>query len=139
VTPASLVIAAALAVWGPVVPPPEAAGPGAGDAVMAPADGAAAAAATPTPPAPTEPTAPAAPAVPAPIIAKAPLDVRAKPTLVATPQPAPQPRKPAHKQWAFWALAGGFFAAAVVATYIATRPEPQAYRGNAAPYYVPFP
>jgi len=27
----------------------------------------------------------------------------------------------------------------IVATYVATRPEPQAYRGNAPPYYTPFP
>ena len=65
--------------------------------------------------------------------------MRARPTLVASPRPAHEPPKPLHKQWAFWALAGGFFVAVVTAAIIATRPAPEAYRGNAPPYHVPFP
>lgn len=130
-TPASLVIAAALLAWGPVRPAPEPATPDdVGDAVFAPTEGAPAAPETP----PKVSPAPAPPVTP--IVAKAPLDVRARPALVAAPQPA---RQPLRKQWPFWALAGGAVVGMIVATYVATRPEPQAYRGNAPPYYTPFP
>ena len=134
-TPAPLVIAAALLAWGPVRPAPEPATPDdVGDAVVAPSDSAPAAPETPAKvsPAPAPPPAPRTA-----IIAKAPLDVRARPALVAAPQPTP--RQPLRKQWPFWALAGGAVVGMVIATYVATRPQPQAYRGNAPPYYIPFP
>jgi hypothetical protein len=129
VTPASLVFSAALFAWGPVSP---AAAPELGETVPA-------APATPPPTAPPAAAAPASPPPVAPIVAKAPIDVRARPTLVASPVAHQEPRKPLHKQWAFWAIAGGFLAATIVVTLIATRPMPEAYRGNAPPYYMPFP
>jgi len=77
--------------------------------------------------------------VPPAIIARGPLDVRARPALVASSRPAPAPSKPLHKQWAFWAIAGGFFVGAVTAVIIGTRSGPEPYRRNAPPYYVSWP
>jgi hypothetical protein len=129
VTSASLLLFAVLAGWGPVWPAPD----------TTPAD--AAPPATETPALAPEATKQAQPPPPAPpaIISRGPLDVRARPVLVAAPRPAPAPSKPLHKQWAFWAIAGGFFVGAVTAVVIATRPMPEPYRGNAPPYYMPFP
>ena len=126
-SPASLVVAALIA-WGPAWPAPEPATPGdVGDAVIAPSDGAPAVPETP----PKFSPAPEPPVLPVAIVAKAPLDVRA--------QPAAKSRTPVHKQWAFWVLAGSFVVGSLVAVYVATRPEPQAYRGNAPPFYMSFP
>jgi hypothetical protein len=132
VTPASLVVAAALLAWGPVSPPVETPAAESAEPAPAPAETvqpAAPAAAAPAPPPPVATT----------IIAKAPVDVRARPTLVAAPAAHREPHKPLVKQPAFWVLAGGFLAATIVVTIIATRPAPEAYRGNAPPYYMPFP
>lgn len=130
-TPGTFVFAAALFAWGPVAPPAETTGPEAAEPAPTvpemPPPGASAADASPPPPAA------------APIIAKAPIDVRARPALVATPAAYHEPPRPLHKQWAFWAIAGGFLAATIVVTIIATRPAPEAYRGNTPPYYMPFP
>lgn len=113
-----------LATWGPVGPAPE----------PPPSESAAAPAIAPAAPAPV--VTPARAAVRPAIIAKAPIDVRARPALVAAPN---QRREPLHKQWAFWVIAGSALAAAIVATVIATRPPPDPYRGNAAPYYMWWP
>ena len=135
-----MVLAVLLAAWGPVWPAPEAPGNGAAESAATPAPEAA-----PPPTAPTDvqPPAPPAPpvvpiATPA-IIARGPIDVRARPALVAAPRKAHEPAKPLHKQWAFWAFAGGLFVGTVTAVIVATRPGPDPYRGNAPPYYVPFP
>ena len=119
-TPASVFLVALLAAWGPVWPAPE-----------VPENGAAESAAAPAAKAPPL-------ATPA-IIARGPIDVRAHPALVASPRKAHEPAKPLHKQWAFWAIAGGLFVGAVTAVIVATRPGPDPYRGNTPPYYVPFP
>lgn len=130
-TSASLLLFAVLAGWGPVWPAPDATPSDAVPATEAP---------PPAPEAPKEVKAAAVAPAPAPaIIARGPLDVRARPALVASPRPAPAPPKPLHKQWAFWAVAGGFFVGAVTAVIIATRPAPEPYRGNAPPYYVSWP
>lgn len=135
-TPASVVLAVLFASWGPVWPAPE-----------PPEDGAAEPAAA-TPPQAAPPTAaqppaaavpPAAPIAAPAIIARGPIDVRARPPLVASPRKAHEPSKPLHKQWAFWAVAGGFFVGALTAVIISTRPAPDPYRGNTPPYYVPLP
>ena len=143
VTPASIVLAVALTAWGPVAPAPEietsdAAAPlqpASGVEPIAPAPPAAA-------PAPAAAPTPAAAAPPAPIqtsiIAKAPLEVRATPALVAAPAPQREPARPLYKHWLFWTIAGGFFLTTIVVTIVATRPGPQPYTGNAPPYYVPF-
>ena len=137
---ASVVLPALLASWGPVWPSPEAPDIGAAEPAAATAPEAAPA---PAAPADVKASAPAAPpvvplATPA-IIARGPIDVRARPALVASPRKAHEPPKPLHKQWAFWAIAGGLFVGAVTAVVIATRPAPEGYRGNTPPYYVPFP
>ena len=142
-TPASLVLAAALAAWGPVAPAPEPEQVPTGD-VAAPAATSAAAppvapAEPPASPAPAPPGASAARPAPPALIAKAPLDVRATPAIVTAPAPTKPPSKPLHKRWAFWAIAGGLFAASIVVTYVATRPKPEPYTGNAPPYFVSFP
>jgi len=154
VTSVALVFAAAVVAWGSVAPVPEPQPPDAADtgsseeqAAGAPAVGTAevrpivpapVAPAPATPAAPT-PAAAATPAtIPAPIIAKAPLDVRARPALVAAPAPQREPGRPLYKHWLFWTIAGGFFLTTVVVTIVATRPGPQPYTGNAPPYYVPF-
>jgi hypothetical protein len=134
VTPAPLILSALLASWGPVWPAPE-------NAAAEPA-AETAAEATPPPaarPGVEKPLPPPAPIAPPAIIARGPIDVRARPALATAPHPAHEPRKPLHQQWAFWAIAGGLFVGAVTAVVIATRPAPEAYRGNAPPYYVPFP
>jgi hypothetical protein len=133
VSPGTIVVAALLAGWGPVWPAPEQA---ASEAVAAAAPPAAAASTTPAPVAP--PVAAPVPARPPAIIAKAPIDVRARPVMVTAPRHPREPRTPIHKQWAFWAIAGGLLVTTVVATIVATRPTPDAYRGNTSPYYVPF-
>lgn len=125
--------------WGPVAPAPET------DTSAAPAQPEAATSVAPIAPAPVAP-APPPPAAPSaspamiqtPIIAKAPLDVRASPALVAAPAPKREPDRPLYKHWLFWTIAGGFFLTTVVVTIVATRPGPQPYTGNAPPYYVPF-
>jgi hypothetical protein len=132
VTSASLLLLAVLAGWGPVWPAPDATP---SDAAVPPTE-----TPTPAPEAPKAVKTPATAAAPTrAIIARGPLDVRARPALVAAPRPAPAPSKPLHKQWAFWAIAGGFFVGAVTAVVIATRPAPEPYRGNAPPYYVSWP
>jgi hypothetical protein len=138
VTPASLVLTAAIVAWGSVVPPLE---------TVPPADAAESEAATattpadqpvaPSPPAPAPPAAPAA--IQTPIVVKAPVYVRPAPALVATPRRKEQLQSQLYRRWFFWAIAGGFLAATIVVTYAATRPGPQPYTGNAPPYYVPFP
>jgi hypothetical protein len=134
VTPAPLVLAAALFAWGPIAPaPPE-----------APADTAEPSAAEAPPPTPAEaaaptpaPAAPPAPIQPA-IIAKAPIVVRAAPAPVAAPARTSE-RGKLHGRWWFWAIAGGLFAAALVVTVVETRPGPQPYGGNTPPYTISFP
>ena len=154
VTPASIVLAAALVAWGPVAPAPEietsdAAPPpetGISVAPRAPATPAAVAPApAPAPPGALTPAPGGAPppaATPAPIqtpiIARAPLEVRATPALVAAPAAKREPDRPLYKHWLFWTIAGGFFLTTIVVTIVATRPGPQPYTGNAPPYYVPF-
>ena len=150
VTPASIVLAAALVAWGPVAPAPEvetsdaAAPPEAATSVEpiapapAPCDARAARAPAPAPPAPMPATAATPATIQTPIIAKAPLDVRATPALVAAPAPQREPDRPLYKHWLFWTIAGGFFLTTIVVTIVATRPGPQPYTGNAPPYYVPF-
>jgi hypothetical protein len=140
VTSASVVIAVLLAVWGPVWPAPEAPENGAAESAAATAVEPAPLPAAPTdvhPPAPAAP--PVVPIAPPAIIARGPIDVRARPALAASPRKAHEPAKPLHKQWAFWAIAGGLFVGAVTAVIVATRPGPDPYRGNTPPYYVPFP
>ena len=94
--------------------------------------------AAPPPAAPTDvkpPASAAPPAVPIAtpaIIARGPIDVRARPALVASPRKAHEPPKPLHKQWAFWAIAGGLFVGAVTAVIIATRPGARALPGQHA-------
>ena len=143
---ASVIVAAALAAWGPVAPEPsgseatEVADP---DVTTAPAAGEG----EPIPPPPVPPSgaappaaAPAGTAVPRPsIVAKAPLDVRARPAIGAWPRPASQPSKPLQRQWAFWVIAGGLFASTIVITYAVTRPKPDPYTGNGPPYFISFP
>jgi hypothetical protein len=147
VTPASIVLAAALVAWGPVAPAPEPGGAG---------DGAAAAGPdterqpdrppTAVPPSPTAPVArPPAPSIPPvlapPLIVRGPIEVvpRGAPVLVASPHPAGAAKKPLYKRWLFWVIAGGFLASAIGVTYAATRPKPQPYTGNAPPYLITFP
>jgi len=145
--PASLVLAVALVAWGPIAPAPDAASSGAPPSpagATAPRGGVGS-----PPPSSSAPVAPgqgrAAPARPAPlvspIIAKAPLDVRATPALVAAPAPRDkaQERTPLHKRWQFWAIAGGLFATAIAVTVAVTRPGPRPYTGNAGPFFVTFP
>ena len=140
VTSVAFVFAAAVVAWGPVAPAPEpqppdgaGAGPSEQPAPVAPTPPL-----TPTPtPTPSPPV--ASPATfQTPIIAKAPLDVRATPALVAAPAPKREPDRPLYKHWLFWTIAGGFFLSTIVVTIVATRPGPQPYTGNAPPYYVPF-
>lgn len=122
-------LATALAVWRPPALPP-----------ATPDEPAAEASPEPEPPPPAPEPAPPSPAtVPqiadtalaSPLIARAPLDVRARPVRVS---PAPL-----YKNWRFWAVAGGLFAAMVATTLIVTRPDPPPYTGNTYPYYVSFP
>ena len=135
-----MVLAALLASWGPVWPAPEAPEDGAAEPAAATAPEAAAPAAAPTDVKPPAPAAPLAVPVATPaIIARGPIDVRARPALVASPRKAHEPPKPLHKQWAFWAIAGGLFVGTVTAVVIATRPAPEPYRGNSPPYSMPFP
>jgi hypothetical protein len=147
VTSVALAFAAAVVAWGPVAPVPEPQPPDAADAGSAEEQAATAPAVgtgevrpivpAPAPPAATTPATAATPApIQMPIIAKAPLDVRATPALVAAP--SRQPDRPLYKHWLFWTIAGGFFLTTIVVTVVATRPGPQPYTGNAPPYYVPF-
>jgi hypothetical protein len=138
--PASVVLAVLFTSWGPIWPAPEARGRTAPEPAAATTPDAARAPAAPTDGKPPESTVPAPAPLAAPaIIARGPIDVRARPALVASPRDRHQPPKPLHRQWAFWAIAGGLFVGAVTAVIIATRPAPEGYRGNAPPYYVPFP
>ena len=134
--------------WGPVAPAPEAE---TSDAAAPPKPATGVEPIAPSPPA-AAPATPAAAAPPPPraragrdaapiqtsIVAKAPLEVRATPTLVAAPAAQREPARPLYKHWLFWTLAGGFFLTTIVVTIVATRPGPQPYTGNAPPYYVPF-
>jgi hypothetical protein len=144
VTPASIVLAAALVAWGPAAPAPEvetsdaAARPEAATSVQPIAPAPAAAAPAPVMPAPNPAPAATPSPIEAPIIARAPLDVRATPALVAAPAAKREPDRPLYKHWLFWTIAGGFFLTTIVVTIVATRPGPQPYTGNAPPYYVPF-
>lgn len=146
VTSVAFVFAAAVVSWGPVAPAPEPQPSDAADASTAEQRAAAVAPSVGTgevrPIAPAGVAPAAAPATPAtiqtPLIAKAPLDVRATPSLVAAPAPKREPGRPLYKHWLFWTIAGGFFVTTIVVTIVATRPGPQPYTGNAPPYYVPF-
>ena len=121
-TPASIVMAAALAAWGAVAPSVE---PARSDVA---------------PPAATAlPATAAPPAIQVPIIAKAPVDVRAAPALVAAPRARPEPRPRLYRDWRFWAIAGGLLVAAVIVTIVETRTGSAPYTGNAPPYYIGFP
>jgi hypothetical protein len=116
VIPAAVVLAAAVAAWGAVAPAPELPPP----AVVPPV----------TPPAAIEST----------IIAKAPVDVRTAPALVAAPRARPEPPpRPLYKDWRFWVIAGGLFATTVILTIAETRPGPEPYTGNVPPYSIRFP
>jgi hypothetical protein len=134
VTPAPLVLAAALFAWGPIAPaPPEAPAETAEPSTdQAPAPAPAEAPAPPSPPA-----AAPAPIQPA-IIAKAPIVVRAAPAPLAAPARTSE-RGKLQSRWWFWAVAGGLFAAALVVTVVETRPGPQPYGGNTPPYTISFP
>jgi hypothetical protein len=137
VTPAAVVLAIAVAAWGPAAPPHPATP--AVEPVPAPAP--------PRPPAPAvdgeDPNAPrpVARARPEPfplaIIAKAPIEVRAKPVLVDSPDR--RPAKPLYKRWGFWLVSGGLFATTVIVTILATRPKPEPYTGNVPPFTITFP
>jgi hypothetical protein len=122
-TPASIIMAAALAAWGAVAPAGEASPSGVTPAAAA--------------------VAPAPPVIPAralPIIANPRLDVRAAPApLVAAPGRQSDSRRPLYRDWRFWAIAGGLFAVAVIVTIAQTRPGPQPYTGNTPPYFIGFP
>jgi len=73
----------------------------------------------------------AAPRVPAAIAVKQAFD---EPSLVTRPAPQPRPGRPAraplYRNWRFWAISGGLFAATIAVTIAVTRPGPQPYRGN---------
>lgn len=133
-TPAPLVLAAALLAWGPVVPgspepPAETAEPSTEQApAPAPVE------TTATTPTPVSAAAPIQPA----IIAKAPIVVRPAPAPVSTPERATE-RGKLQSRWWFWAIAGGLFASAIVVTIVETRPGPQPYGGNTPPYTISFP
>ena len=126
-TTASVVLAAALAAWGAF---PTAASAPASDAV----DTAEAA------PIPTSPP----PSVPAPPAVRQIFD---EPPLIATParreRSRPQRlrpvRAPLYRDWRFWTISGGLFAATVVVTILVTRPGPQPFAGNFDPKVIFFP
>jgi hypothetical protein len=133
VTPAPLVLAAALFAWGPVVPgplepPAETAEPSAEQAPAPP----------PVETTATTPTPAPAPLIQPAIIAKAPIVVRPAPAPVSTPARATE-RGKLQSRWWFWAIAGGLFASAIVVTIVETRPGPQPYGGNTPPYTISFP
>jgi hypothetical protein len=73
----------------------------------------------------------AAPGAPAAIAVKQLFD---EPALVTRPAPQPRPGRPAraplYRDWRFWAISGGLFAATIAVTIAVTRPGPQPYRGN---------
>jgi hypothetical protein len=139
---ASLVLAAIVA-WGPAVPAP-APVPAATPAPVADSPVPSPPPAPPTPPAApvpsTPPPAPArAPAFLPPLIAKGPLDARARPALIATPSRAKRERPPLYKQWLFWVVSGGLLASTVAVTIIVIRPRPQPYTGDLPPYVISYP
>jgi hypothetical protein len=76
------------------------------------------------------------------MLARPPLDVSVRPVpavaAAAGGRAAPPPRRQLYEDWRFWAIVGSAFAAMVTATYLVTRPDPQPYTGNAAPFYVSF-
>jgi hypothetical protein len=130
-------VAAALLAWGPLAPAPEIVPP----AHEAPAPAAPAPPGEP-PPAALAPPAPAAaagrPSLQPAIIAKGPLDVSARPAIVAAPGRAQPEQRPLYKRWSFWVIAGGLLATTIVVTIAATRPGPNPYTGNAPPYSITF-
>ncbi len=116
--PASLLLAAALAAWGPVAP--------AADSGAEPAHE------TPVATTPAVPPAAVPQAVDEPTT-----DRSATPSLLAAPSAdRPPPRTPTYKRWQFWVIAGGAFATAIGVTIAVTRPGPQPYSGNVSPYLV---
>jgi hypothetical protein len=131
---ASIVLAIAVAAWGPIAAPP---GPTAAPAA-APAPSVAPVTGGVQPIAPPPPVAPPPRRAPEPaLLAKAPLQVRGTPVLVGAP--AAPAQKPLYKSWVFWLISGGLFAATVIATVLVTRPPPEPYTGNAPPFRVPLP
>jgi len=133
VTPAGIVLAIAVAAWGAAPAPP----PDKAPAVTQPAPSPAPAEGAVQPIAPPSP-APARPASVRPsLIVRGPLDVRARPIVVDTPDRSA--RKPLYKNWGFWVVSGGIFVATIIVTIVATRPGPEPYVGNAPPYYVGLP
>jgi hypothetical protein len=129
-TTASLVFAAALAAWGGFPAAASAPGNDAVDIAEAPP-----VQASPPPPVPEappvrqifdEPALLATPARPA----------RARPERPERARPA---RAPLYRDWRFWTISGGLFAAAVVTTILVTRPGPQPFEGNLEPKVITFP
>jgi hypothetical protein len=126
-TTASLVLAAALAAWGGF--PAAASAPGS-DAVET----------AEAPPVQASPP----PAVLAPPAVRQVFD---EPALIATsarqarprPERARPARAPLYRDWRFWTISGGLFAAAVVTTILVTRPGPQPFEGNLEPKVITFP
>jgi len=126
-TPASFVLAAALVAWGSISAPVATPASEAVQPVPAPP-----AAVPPPPPAPA-------------IVVKQLFD---EPRLIAKPSPPPPPRasrgsrppRPVlYRDWRFWTISGGLFAATVLVTFLVTRPGPQPYAGNLPPNVVVFP
>jgi len=121
-SPASIILALAVAAWGPV-----ATSPGAPPSSPAPVSGGVEPIAAPPPPRAPQPA----------LLAKAPIAVRGTPALVGAPaQPA---QKQLYKNWVFWLISGGLFASTLIVTILVTRPPPEPYTGNVPPFRVPFP
>ena len=128
-TPAGIVLAIAVAAWGAAPAPPPDKAPAVTQPAPspAPAEGAVQPIAPPARPASVQPS----------LIVRGPLDVRARPIVVDTPDRSA--RKPLYKNWGFWVVSGGIFVATIIVTIVATRPGPEPYVGNAPPYYVGLP
>ena len=148
--PASLILAAALATWGPIkmgtlrgfpYPPAmlrgEQSSPAPHAIIPAP-DSAPGPAPEPIVPVAIAPPSHPPPVLAAPIppprpVAHPAIDQRASP-----PAPPPPKKKPLYRRWQFWVAAGVAFSAAVGMALVATRDEPQPYTGNVSPYIVSF-